>query len=137
MLQGKDYKSLDMVFPFIGMFLDRCCDEVHLALSTTVFVQYVDIMQSALSYDNNPSWTESRVRSLEKKIKSFKSNALSLYSGHHPFSLRTEKFQVLDRIGEDIRRMGGIQYGNAGLCEYSHTLVKQAYRSGSKRSGMG
>ena len=35
---------------------------------------------------------------------------------------------------EDIRKYGGIRYGNTGLYESAHTHIKCAYRSGSKRN---
>ena len=52
MLEAKDFRSVDMVSPFMGMFLDRCCDEASIAPTTNVFVQYVDVMKMALSYDD-------------------------------------------------------------------------------------
>ena len=66
-------------------------------------------------------------------IKTFKTNATELFASHQPSQLRTEKFDMLDHIAQDIRRIGGIVFADAGLYEYSHILVKQAYRTGSRR----
>ena len=133
MLEAKDYRSLDMVSPFIGMFLDRCSDEVNEAPTTNLYVQYVELMQMALSHDNCTSWTEERIQLLEQRIIKFKDDARMLYQEFHPSGLCTEKMHMLDHIPFDLRRAGGLRYGDAGLYEYSHTLVKRAYKCGSKR----
>ena len=134
MLESKDYRSLDMVSPFMGMCTDRCCDEVSGALTTRLFVRYVDLMQKALSYNTNPViWNKHRLQELEQMIKLFKIEAVSLYSKYQASELCTEKFHQLDHIVEDIRKYGGIRYGDAGLYESAHTDIKCAYRSGSKR----
>ena len=40
MLEGKDYKTVDMIFPFIAAFIDRACGEVSNGPVTTVSVLY-------------------------------------------------------------------------------------------------
>ena len=40
MLEGKDYKTVDMTFPFIAAFNDRACGEVSNGPVTTVSVLY-------------------------------------------------------------------------------------------------
>ena len=73
MLESKNYRSLDMVSPFMGKFTDRCSDEVPSALTTRLFVRYVDLMQKALSYNTNPViWNEYILQELELMIKLFK-----------------------------------------------------------------
>ena len=49
MLEGKDLRNVDMIFPFVGALLDRTCNEVESALSTKLFVTYVEIVQESLS----------------------------------------------------------------------------------------
>lgn len=135
MLEAKDYKAIDMISPFIGMLVDRCCDEVATAPTTTLYVQYVDIMQMSMSYNNNSmSWTEDSISTLEKKITLFKRNALNLYGTYHASKLCTEKFHQLDHICGDIRKMGGLRSGDAGLYEHEHTDIKRANRSGSRKT---
>ena len=135
MLEAQDYKAIDKISPFIGMIADRCCDEVVTAPTTTLFVQYVDIMQISMSYNcNSGAWTEDRISELERKIEIFKKNALSLYGTYHASALCTEKFHQLDHICEDIRNMGGLRSGDAGLYEHEHTDIKRANRSGSRKN---
>ena len=133
MLEAKDYKSVDMIFPFIGMFSDRCCGESSIAPCTNLFVEYVDLMQMTMSYRGTKQWTRSKIETLEKMIEQFKNHATDLFGDHQRSRFRTEKFHALDHICQDIRRMGSIVSGDAGLYEHAHTLVKTAYRSGSKR----
>jgi len=45
----------------------------------------------------------------------------------------TLKFHLLDHIGDDIRRMGGLHVGDAGIYEHSHVHFKQHYRGTSRR----
>lgn len=135
MLEAKDYKVIDMVSPFIGMLVDRCCDEVTKAPTTNLFVMYVDIMQMAMSYNGNSMlWTEEMICKLERKIELFKENALCLYGKYHASKLRTEKFHQLDHICDDIRTMGGLRTGDAGIYEHEHTDIKRANRSGSRKN---
>ena len=133
MLEAKDYRCIDMVSPFIGMFADRCCDEVSTAVTTELFVSYVEIMQISLSYNNCLLWNEEKVRDLERRIEAFKAKSVSLYGSHHVSELCTEKFHQLDHLGEDIRKFGGLRYGDSGLYESTHTDVKRAYRSSSRK----
>ena len=44
MLEGKDYKTVDMIFPFIAAFIDRACGEVSNGPVTTVSVLYLDLV---------------------------------------------------------------------------------------------
>lgn len=135
MLEAKDYKVIDKVSPFIGMLVDRCCDESETAPTTTLFVQYVDIMQMSMSYNRNSYiWTDERICKLKEMIELFKKNAVSLYGTYHASNLCTEKFHQLDHICEDIRNMGGLRSGDAGLYEHEHTDIKRANRSGSRKT---
>ena len=54
MPQGRNYRSIDIVSAFIGIFADRCCSEISMAVTTEVFVLYIDIMQMSLSYNHSP-----------------------------------------------------------------------------------
>ena len=133
MLEGKDYKCLDLVSPFMGMFVDRCCEERVLCPTTKFFTQHADLVANILCYNSNSTWNIKKIHQLEIDIKSFKEKALQLYGGYSVSELCTEKFHLLDHVVQNINRLGGISWGDAGVYEYSHTLVKSAYRCGSKR----
>ena len=132
MLEANDYRSLDMVSPFMGMLFDQCSDKMETAPTTGVFVEYVDIMQTALSYDNKTTWTMNRIHLMEKSIKKFKTDARTLYQDYHPSGLCTEKMHMLGHIPYDLKRAGGLRYGDSGLYEYSPTLLKKPIELDSK-----
>lgn len=50
MLEAKDYRALDMVFPFIGSYIDRCCNEGDEAPVTSIYLQYSDILVISMRY---------------------------------------------------------------------------------------
>lgn len=56
LLEAKDYRNVDMVSPFISMYVDRCCGETSLAPNTRVAVQYVDIIHLCLRLGLQPQW---------------------------------------------------------------------------------
>ena len=140
MLEGKDYRNLDVVFPFVGMFVDRLCDETSTAVSTKVFARYVDMLQTCLNKKSREALMgdDTRIRNLEQQIRVFKKMATKLYGPFHASKLGTEKMHMLDHIPDDIRRLGSLQFNDAGLYEYSHTIVKNAHKatSGRKHSAM-
>lgn len=91
LLGGKDYCALDMVSPFMGMFADRCCNETSTAVTTHLFVSYVDVMQISLFYNAYPTmWNEERLKKLQGKINLFKNQSVSLYAKHKASALRTK-----------------------------------------------
>jgi len=134
MLEAKDYRNVDQVSPFIGAFFDQCCGEIEDAPVTKVFTKYVDILRKSHRHGEDPAWTEKEVCELERRIKEFKEVAVRVFADYQPSGMGTLKFHLLDHIGDDIRRMGGLQFGDAGLYEHSHVYFKQQYRGTSKRS---
>lgn len=135
MLEGKDYRNLDIIFPFVGVFVDRLCDELSTAKSTKLFVHYNDLLRTSLSYGSTGSvmWNETKVIALQRQISKFKNMARELYGEFHATGLGTEKMHMLDHIPADIRRLGGLRSCDAGLYEYSHTMFKSAHKATSRR----
>ena len=43
MLEAKNYRSIDTVFPFIATYIDRCCGELDAPI-TSICTQYIDIL---------------------------------------------------------------------------------------------
>lgn len=70
---------------------------------------------------------------LESLIASFKDHARKLYEDFQMSGMGTLKFHLLDHIGADIRRMGALQFCDAGIYEHSHVRFKNMYRGTSKR----
>eukprot|EP00737_Agarophyton_chilense_P001689 gb/GEZJ01001895.1/.p3 GENE.gb/GEZJ01001895.1/~~gb/GEZJ01001895.1/.p3 ORF type:complete len:178 (+),score=19.70 gb/GEZJ01001895.1/:2858-3391(+) len=78
MVEPKEYRALDVVFPFIGAFFDRCCDKVDTAPIPSILTLYTDLVNNVLHYHDSPEWTQIRIRSLKILIKNFKFNHLSI-----------------------------------------------------------
>lgn len=133
MLEAKDYRAVDMVFPFIAAFIDRCCDEVSDAPITTICTSYGDITNQALRHGSEEPWTKKEIDELEKRIDMFKVKCRETLGPFHPSELRTLKFHLLDHLCDDIRTSGGMQYVHAGPYEASHTMFKEHYRKTSCR----
>ena len=69
LLEGNDYKSIDMVAPFIGAFVDRCCGDNKECSNTKVFVGYAEMVSLMLSYDRDPLWDKEKVNRLRELIQ--------------------------------------------------------------------
>ena len=48
MLGGKNYRAIDMVFPFVAAFIDMCCGETDSCPLTKVCSQYTELMTFSL-----------------------------------------------------------------------------------------
>lgn len=133
MLEAKDFQALDMVFPFIGAYIDRCCGEVETSPTTRIFTMYSEILMMVYRRRMKPGWTEQDLKKLKEKIVRFKKEAVELYESYQASGMGTLKFHLLDHLVDDLRRMGGIHTLDAGLYEHSHARVKRWYNRTSKR----
>ena len=132
MLEAKDFRAFDMVFPFIGAFIDRCCDEAHSAPVTSIFTQYTGIPHWAMTYSLTPEWKRGEIEKLAVAVSKFKQFVKLIFAEHHASGLKTSKFHLLDHLASDIRVMGSLRHC---VFEHSHLLFKKSYRQTSKRRG--
>ena len=65
MLEAKNYKCLDTIFPFVAAFIDRCCGEKYGPL-TSLCSLYNDIIRLCLHREYSPPWNTSSLQSLKK-----------------------------------------------------------------------
>ena len=133
MLEARNYRSIDMVFPLIGMLVDRYSSGDESASVTRLYTIYVDIMQEALSYNNySHIWSEQWLVLLERNVKLFEIMSRNICSQFQACEFCTEKFHQLEHIIYDLKSLVGLRYGDAGLYEHARTFIKSAYRTGSK-----
>ena len=67
MLEGKDFKCLDMVFPFVSGYIDRISDYNDEVPLTEICTTYTTLMQDLL-YDNKIlGWSKDRLVTLVSK----------------------------------------------------------------------
>jgi len=69
-------KKIDIISPFIGGIMDRVCGESNSAPVTTVFTQYVDIMNSVCGSNGRMRWSADDVIRLRNEIAQFKATAV-------------------------------------------------------------
>lgn len=130
MLEGRHFKSLDMVFPIVGAFIDYCCDEIDTSPLTILFAMYSDLLFTCLW---KKKWTKLDLDSLDGKISTFKELCIDTFQQHHPSGLRTLKFHLLNHLVNDIAETGGLQHVEAGTYESAHKSFKRHYKQTSMR----
>ena len=133
MLEGKELQALDMVFPFIGAFLDRICGETDSCQVTTVFTLYSDIVMISARRNMPEGWKKDELESLREKIKMFKKRAVEVFKTYQSSEMGTLKFHLLDHLVDDLERVESYTVLDAGLYEYTHVFSKRAYRRTSKK----
>jgi len=132
MLEGKDYRKLDTVFPFIASFIDTVSGSETAEL-TRVHMQYTEIILALESIDNNTGIDKSILADIQNKITAFKQNTTNLFAPHIRSGLFTLKFHLLDHLVEDLTRFAGLDVLSASPYEYYNTRIKYNYRLTSKR----
>ena len=84
MLEAKNYKAIDMVFPFVAAFIDRCSGDEESHPLTKVCSRYTELMTWTLQIGSSQGWTEADVNKLQKLIDSFKTIARDVLGEYHP-----------------------------------------------------
>lgn len=132
MLEGKDYRKLDTVFPFVASFIDTISGSETAEL-TRVHMQYTEIILALESIDNTTGIDKTILADIQNKITAFKQNTINLFAPHISSGLFTLKFHLLDHLVEDLTRFAGLDVLSASPYEYYNTRIKYNYRLTSKR----
>lgn len=69
MLEGQNYKKVDMVFPFLAGFMKMCTERVEETLLTKVYVLYSEPMLSMEKDQASERWNENKLKELQCKIE--------------------------------------------------------------------
>lgn len=134
MLEASDLKSVDMVSPFLGAIIDRCCGEVEGAPITKVFTQFKDLMDEVYQRNKVPGWSETCLRKLSTMISNFKTVGCNVFREYQPSSMGFPKWHLLDHIVSDISSLGSVVYMEEDLYEMAHKTAKLDHKYTSKRS---
>lgn len=78
MLEGKDYKSVDIVFRFSAAFLELCTGLVNESPLTTIHAPYKDLMWRVRQLTIRSEYTTS----LQEHVQRFKSYVVKVYGPH-------------------------------------------------------
>ena len=133
MLEAADMKSIDMVSPFLGAIIDRCCAEVVTAPVTGTFTLFIDMIDEIYERDRIPGWTDSCLDALSRTIRLFKAQGRKVFENFQPSSMGFPKWHSLDHVVEDISSTGSISYMEGDLYEMAHKTIKGDLRNTSRR----
>ena len=132
MLEGKDYRNLDTVFPFVASFLDTATGSTTGDL-TEVHTLYIELVRYLEFIDKNSGVTDEILKALTTKLGTFKGKTVKLFEPYVDTGLFTLKFHLLDHLVEDLSKFTSLDFLSAGPYEYYNTKIKQSYRKTSKR----
>ena len=134
MLEGKDYRNVDFVFPFIAAFIDRITQETKADL-TSIHVLYSDLLHHLSVEVDNKGLNKPRLERLRKLVQSLKKSSSEFFSRFVDKGLYTLKFHLLDHLPEDIEKYASLSFTDASPFEQYNAVLKQFYRQTSKRIG--
>ena len=132
MLEGKDYKTVDFVFPFIAAFIDRITQEKSCVL-TSIHVSYSELIHLLNVGIDREGLTKRKLSTLRNMVRNLKEKASSFFSNYVEKGLYTLKFHLLDHLAEDVEKHSSLAYLDAGPYEHYNAVVKQFYRKTSRR----
>ena len=130
MLEGKDYKTVDMILPFIAAFIDRACGEVSNGPVTTVSVLYADLVGFLLRYNQSNPWRRDEIDIIEGMVDTFGTTFMNVFGTFHSTGMRTLKFHLLSHLAEDVENFGGLHNINAGVYEHAHCIGRRLSTAG-------
>lgn len=133
MLEGKDFKCLDMVFPFVAAYIDRVTGYQDNAPLTDICTSYTTLMQDLLYDNTSTGWSRDMIADITHRISLLKSKCVHTFEKHCEHGIHTLKFHLLDHVVEDLSKFGGLNILDASPYEHFNTFFKQSYRSTSKR----
>lgn len=132
MLEAKNYRQVDQVFPFIAAFIDRVVGDWQ-SVTTGLCLSYTEITKWVLERPSRKPWTDSEVMKLEETLYRFQRHVVNHFGRHQLSNFCTEKFHVLTHLADDIRRYGDARMLYVGLYENRHLMFKDGYQKTSRR----
>lgn len=133
MLEGKDYKELDEVIPFVAALIDRSTKHEKTAPMTRVRTWYSEIVFGVTGYMENRVWTEEELVSLERTIKEFKKMLLETIDEHYNFCQYTLKYYLLDHMVDHIQKFETLSVLGSSAYDHFNVLIKQSTRRSLQR----
>lgn len=132
MLEGKDYRRLDTVFPFVAAFIDTVTGSETGQL-TKVHMLYTELLLLLEKIDHSDGINDEIISTLSKKVNTLIQLTQTLFEPYVENGLFTLKFHILHHLVEDVKRYTSLEYLSASPYEYYNTRIKQNYRKTSKR----
>ena len=148
MLQGKDYRMVQEILPFIGVLIDRYYGKgyaegesvpIHQPAYhglTTAFVLYQKMDQAMRRKDmEDVGFTREGIVELENAIKKFQNHVLRVLGGYQKSGFSIEKWHAFNHVAEDISALGLPSGFDTAVFDASHKTYKDVHRATSRRHG--
>lgn len=133
MLEGKDYKSIDMVFPFFAAFIDNTTSCRHQEPLTTVDTACSDLFCGPSFNDSGAKDEKNYCAEIENKFQFPKNSSMRLFEYLKNENLFKLRFYGPNHISEDGKRFGDISFLDATSFQHLNYMIKQLIRSSSGR----
>jgi len=134
MLEGKNYRAVDMVFPFLAAFFDRAVGFSQDPSFTALNTMYTDIMVCVLHDYPRSGISSEDVEDLGNRVLQFKEAVIAFFGDYCDKGVFTLKFHLLDHMVDDLRRFGSLSVLDASAYEHFNTDIKSAVRRTSQRN---
>ena len=133
MLEAKNFKCLDTIFPFVCAFIDRVCQEGWGPL-TSIYSIYNDVIAYTFDRDSSNPWKQENVEWIRFLIFKLKKLMVAEFGYSHPSNLNTVKFHMLGHLPEDICNIGDIRMADVQFFENRHLTFKEECKRTSRRA---
>jgi len=132
MLEGKDYRNLDYVFPFVTAFIDKITGQNNNPELTEINIIYTDIVNE-LTRPIQKVNLQQKCDKLRKKIKKWKDLYKAFFEKYCDEGLFTLKYHLMDHLVDDLEKYTDLSFIASSPYEYFNTWIKNGYRETSKR----
>lgn len=132
MVEAVNIKTLNIISPFDRSFGRSYIAEIESCPITSLYTEYVDVMNHVCSRNIHKKWTPTDVDSLRRDLLRFKSNRVRVFKAYQKSEMGTIKFHILDHVADYIVRDGGLFSFDEGVSDYSHIIFQQMYQKASK-----
>ena len=135
MLQGRNFKHLDYVFPMVCSTIDTILNKGDKCLLTEVNTSYTELCTKVVHDFPITGCNDEDINELEKEIIVFKRKCVQLFEPTCETGLITLKFHLLDHLCDNLRKFGTVKIINGAKYEQFNLQVKESYRLTSRRRG--
>ena len=134
MLEAKEYRAIDYVFPFVAAFVDRALGNEKNPHQTIIHSMYSGLLRYILCDIRGEVGKDIRCE-IQMRVSNLKKKVVEIYGPHCENGLFTLKFHLLDHLSEDITNYALLEYVDAGPFEGFNTQIKHSFRRTSMRYG--
>lgn len=133
MLEGKDYRALDMDFQFVVAFIDRATSTQESCLMTLAYPMYSKLLLGRnKQLEEEENWNRHFV-DLTRHTDGFKKLLCEVFDALCDSGWYTLRFHLLDDLVEDLDRFGTLRPLHSSYFKRFNMHIKRVNRSTSKQ----